>query len=327
VVNRRFATGQSVDPWDYRIPDADGPSNKAWKVSGGKNSTGGFSGFFFFGPEPEAKRRPTAVREMEDEVRHRWKVLGTLLALLGFLIPPPSGQAETSDLGTQVQRQVREAIAIQQDTQKSEAGWREERERLLAAYESLRQNRERLKAQNQVLAEQTAAAEARVAARQTELAAVEEMAARVQPFVENLIRQLARIIEEDLPFLAAERRQRLERLQALQNDPQVTASEKLRKVFEALLVETEYGHTIEVSQETVTVAGSPILANIFRLGRLGLYYQSLDHRSCGFYNIATAAWQPLDDGENRTLQNAIEIGAKQRPVQLLAMPIGRIQPR
>ncbi|MBU1567791.1 MAG: DUF3450 domain-containing protein, partial [Proteobacteria bacterium] len=97
--------------------------------------------------------------------------------------------------------------------------------------------------------------------------------------------------------------------------------------LEALLVEAEYGNTIEVYQETIGLDGREVLVDIFRLGRVGLFFQTLDQKSCGFYNVAIAAWQPLATAYNRTLLAAMEIGAKRRPVELLTLPLGRIQPQ
>jgi hypothetical protein len=68
-----------------------------------------------------------------------------------------------------------------------------------------------------------------------------------------------------------------------------------------------------------------MLVDIFRLGRVCLLYQSLDHKSCGFYNVAASAWQPLSGAYNRPIAAAMEIGAKRRPAELLTLPLGRIQ--
>jgi hypothetical protein len=113
-------------------------------------------------------------------------------------------------------------------------------------------------------------------------------------------------------------------LETLLSDPDVVISEKYRKVMEALLVEAEYGFTIETYQETITIDGRPLLVDIFRLGRISLFYQSLDRKKCGFYNTADAAWQDLDPSFNPVIQPAIDIAAKRRPVELLTLPVGKI---
>jgi hypothetical protein len=104
----------------------------------------------------------------------------------------------------------------------------------------------------------------------------------------------------------------------------VDIGEKYRKIMEALLVEAEYGFTIEAYQETITIDGQALLADIFRLGRISLFYQSLDRKRCGFYNTADGTWQSLDTVHNAAIQSAIDIAAKRRPIELLCLPVGRM---
>jgi hypothetical protein len=116
----------------------------------------------------------------------------------------------------------------------------------------------------------------------------------------------------------------VDHLDSLLADPGVTVNEKFRKTVETLMVEAEYGRTIEVYQDTITVAGQPLLATIFRLGRIGLFYQTLDHRRSGMYDVAAKAWNPLPDAYNAVLGTAVDIGAKRQPVELLTLPLGRM---
>ena len=131
-------------------------------------------------------------------------------------------------------------------------------------------------------------------------------------------------IDDSLPFLMTERCQRLEKLNNLLATPKVSISEKYRKVMEALLVEAEYGFTIEARQETIEIAGQKRLVNIFRLGRLSLFYQSLDRKECGFYNVAEKLWQPLKAKYNHDIHCALAIAAKQQPAEIISLPLGRM---
>ena len=246
------------------------------------------------------------------------------LPLILLLLPVVVVVAEEADVRRQVEQPVQEAIQVRRDTQKAEAAWRADRERMTATYEQLQQEQARLESRRTALAESVAVLRDRVAAKQAQLDAIDQISGRVDPFLDTLRQRLAQRIEQDLPFLTAERRQRLTQLDALLDDPAAAVSEKLRKVFEALLVEAEYGNTIEVYQETVTVDGQPLLANIFRLGRLGLYYQRLDRQSGGFYNVVRNAWEPLDREANRALTTAIAIGTQRQPVEIVDLPLGKL---
>lgn len=116
----------------------------------------------------------------------------------------------------------------------------------------------------------------------------------------------------------------MDRLGSLLGDPGVTVSEKFRKTMEALMVEAEYGRTIEIYQDTITVEGQPLLATVFRLGRIGLFYQTLDHHRSGMFDVAAGAWTPLPSSFDRALRTAIDIAAKRQPVELLNLPLGRM---
>ena len=138
---------------------------------------------------------------------------------------------------------------------------------------------------------------------------------------------MTEVIEQDLPFLPEERGKRLVALAPVLEDPAIRLSEKYRKVMEALLVEAEYGFTCDVSQQTISIGGAPVLVEILRFGRLGLFYLSLDKRQCGFYNVATASWQPLAVRYLPEIRKAVAIGLKQQPPELLDLPLGRVVKR
>ena len=75
-------------------------------------------------------------------MKHPWKAFAGLA--LAALILPAAAPAEKADVRRQVEQPVQEAIQIRRDTQKAEAQWRTDRERLTAAYDELRQEQARL---------------------------------------------------------------------------------------------------------------------------------------------------------------------------------------
>ena len=233
----------------------------------------------------------------------------------------PCRGAETD----QIKKPVAESIRIRQDTQEHEQKWRDDREKLLARLDSLEEAKKHLSEKQSSLGDKVAGFKSRIAGKEKQLADIEGMQQEITPMIAALIGELEDFVAADLPFLSAERSTRLTRLIELRDDPEVVVSEKFRKVLEAMLVETEYGNTIEVYQETINTGGDEMLVDIFRLGRVGLFYQSLDHTSCGFYNVAAKAWQPLPGVYQRSIAAAMEIGAKRRPAELLTLPLGRIQ--
>lgn len=255
------------------------------------------------------------------------KLIG-FICLLILLFGTASREQLTADTVTdRIEKPVREAIDTRQTTQREAEQWREEREKLLARYEALEQSVEKLTAQQEALKQSNDQARQRIAAKERQLAHIEQISAGIVPFIEEIIDHLRKEVNVGLPFLREERRTRIDRLTRLAADPEVAVSEKLRKVMEALMVEAEYGNNIEVYQETAAIDGREILINVFRLGRLNLFYQTLDRNSCGVYNLATGSWEALPGDYNAAIETAIEIGAKRQPVELLYLPLGRMVTR
>lgn len=223
-----------------------------------------------------------------------------------------------------VSHPVKQAISLRQSTQKEEEQWRAEKEKLTEQFDQLLAANRELTNRRDELETAVKAAEHRIFEKGNELAGVEQITSEISPVVNELYDQLEEIVASGLPFLPIEREKRIEALKAIHLDPSVAVSEKYRKVMEALLVEAEYGFTFDVYQQTISIGREPTLVDIFRLGRLDLYYLSLDQKACGFYNVATKTWQPLPVKDLLQVKKAVAIGRKQLPVELLHLPLGRI---
>lgn len=245
--------------------------------------------------------------------------------VLPAAVPPGwSAESDGRPFNKQVTRPVQDAVTIRQTTQKNEEQWRDDHQKLVALYEQLQTEQEQLKTTRDELRESIAGARRRIDEKEKQLAAIEQIRTRIEPFLQESLEALHHQIGEDLPFLPEERRQRVERLAELLGDPEVAISEKYRKILEAWMVEAEYGNTIEVYQQTIAVEKNEMLVNVFRLGRISLFYQTLDRSGCGFFDVAEGTWRPLPDDYNRTLSVAIDIGTKRKPAELLSLPLGRI---
>ena len=232
--------------------------------------------------------------------------------------------AIASDTAQQIEKPVRQSIKTRQKSQQAEEKWRLEKEKLTVQFEQLQAEQKQLQQQRQDLQEYIDASQARIATKEKQLADIEQISSQIQPFLEEMLTLLKTQVLDGYPFLSDEREKRIDNLEHLMIDPEVSVSEKYRKIMEAFLVEAEYGTTIETYQETIAIDGQTMLVDIFRLGRLSLFYQSLDRKQCGFYNIAANAWQPLPASDNPSIHAAIDIAAKRKPVEILSLPVGRM---
>lgn len=232
--------------------------------------------------------------------------------------------AIASDTIQHIEKPVRQSIQTRQASQEAETQWRLEQEKLTDRFEQLQAEQEQLQRQRKALQAHIDATQVRIATKEKQLADIEQISTQIQPFLEEMLTLLKSHVSDDYPFLRAEREKRIDNLEHLMIDPDVSVSEKYRKVMEAFLVEAEYGFTLETYQETIGIDGQTMLVDIFRLGRLSLFYQSLDRKQSGFYNVASNAWQPLPASHNPSIHAAIDIAAKRKPVELLTLPVGRM---
>src|SRR5690606_19039820 len=118
----------------------------------------------------------------------------------------------------------------------------------------------------------------------------EETQAEVMPLLQRMLSSLEQFIELDVPFLEDERADRLAQLKELMVRPEVTVAEKYRRVLEAYQIESDYGRTLEAWRGSLEVDGTPRVVEFLRLGRLMLFYQTLDGHTQGYWDNSTRAW-------------------------------------
>nr|WP_321400418.1 DUF3450 domain-containing protein [uncultured Desulfobacter sp.] len=233
-------------------------------------------------------------------------------------------EALAGNVKKQIEAPVHEAVGIEQKTQAQEAQWRTEKDKKTLEFEALEKELAMVQQERDTEAARKTALISDITQTTKQLADIAEIESQMAPYLCDLLDKLKTLNSNDLPFLQAERQNRIQALEELNANPEAPVSEKFRKLMEALLVETEYGTTIEVYQQTIPLSGEKTLVNIFRLGRLRLFYQTLDKRQCGFFNPAQKAWQPLEATYLKTIQAAIDMGSKRQPVEMLTLPLGRI---
>jgi hypothetical protein len=149
----------------------------------------------------------------------------------------------------------------------------------------------------------------------------------LEPYLEGVILRLEDFIAQDLPFLPGERDKRIAALKTSMDNYDLALSEKLRRVFEeGLQIETQYGSLVEaIEGETLNIEGVETQVIILMLGRLGMFYMSLDEEQIGVYNQKTGQWEPLPDNMVRDISLAVEIAEAKRTVEIVKLPLGAVE--
>jgi len=249
------------------------------------------------------------------------KKYAVFLAVL-FLITPPDIWAE--DFPEKVKKPVKNSIEIRQATQREEDLWAVEKQKLDTEYKSLLAEKEDLLAENKMLQKEAKRHQNTIADAKQKITALEQITKELRPYLGCVYTQLVQSVSASPPFLQKERQMRLKRLGDTIDNPEISVNEKFRKLLEALQIEAEYGTSVEVYRELIDFENNKILVNIFRLGRLSLFFQTLDRKTSVVYNPVLASWDRLPAEFNREIGIAIDIAKKRRAAALLLLPIGKV---
>lgn len=156
----------------------------------------------------------------------------------------------------------------------------------------------------------------------TQLGQIDDTQRDVIPLMIKMVDTLDKFIQLDQPFLLEERKSRVADLKSLLTRSDVSTSEKYRRIMEAYQVEMEYGRTIEAYRATLGTEGTPRTVNMFRLGRVALYYQTLDGKESGMWDKSTRKWVKLSSDYRLPISKGLRIARKQAAPDLLILPIG-----
>jgi len=244
--------------------------------------------------------------------------LGILLA--GSLVLEPA----LADTAAVVEKHVTTAIDVRQASQKEQEKWDAQRAKLAAEYDRLRAENEILEAENKRLSDTSAALGQALEQLEQEKIQTRKVREELLPFLAKVQVDLTRFVADDIPFLPEERNTRLEKLAVLMDDPELPVAEKFRKTMEALSIEAEYGNTIEVYRDRILLGDRRVSGQIFRLGRISLYYLSLDGREAAVFDVGAQQWRLLDDRFVPEVAAAVEIALKRRTAGILDLPLGRL---
>lgn len=136
----------------------------------------------------------------------------------------------------------------------------------------------------------------------------------------DAIRALRERIETGPPFLLDERRARVARLEAMAKQPVADQAEVFRGVIEAYRIELDYGKTVEVTRGPLP-EDSRKLVDFLSVGRLALYYQTLDGRESAIWSNHDRQWRRLSSESNELITEDIRMARKDIPPGLMTLPL------
>jgi len=248
--------------------------------------------------------------------------VGTAAAVaLGLALTPVSGssayaQALESNIA-EVQTAQTEGVNAQERINQLD----DQTAQLESEYKAVLQQLDTLRQYNAQLEGLINAQEAEIVIVQRDIDRVTTIDREVVPLMLRMVDGLDQFVELDVPFLIAERRNRVANLRALMQRADASAAEKFRRVLEAYQIENEYGRTIEGVRGTVDRGGRTITVDFLRVGRVALYYKTLDDSELARWNTSTGDWETIDSGFVAPVKAALSIAREQAAPNLLLLPL------
>ncbi|MCX8045250.1 MAG: DUF3450 domain-containing protein, partial [Desulfobacterota bacterium] len=210
-------------------------------------------------------------------------------------------------------------IQKRQETQKKTADWNAQKERLKTRYVQVQEDLDLLSVEQQHLQEIVAKQDAYIERTNRKVLEMEKIRQQLVPYLNEVIARMEETIAADLPFLLQERHNRIATLKDIVQDPEVPLSEKLRRVFEGLRVEMDYGKSVETTREEINWQGQRRMVQVLRIGRTALLMQSLDEKDIGMFD--GKAWIPVPEKYRGEIKKGLEITQRRRPVDFINLPL------
>lgn len=190
----------------------------------------------------------------------------------------------------------------------------------LEEYRATRQSLQELQTYNQQLSRQIQDQKTEMAQLEQERLEIETTRRQFVPFMLRMQEVLEEFIRLDTPFLPQERQQRLVQLQDLMQRADVPLAEKFRRMLEAYRVEAEYGHNLESYQGELKLDVTRTV-NFLRVGRVGLYYLTLDGKEAGVWDNRQQDWMLLDNEYLEAIKQGLLMARRQLPPNLVVLPV------
>ena len=247
--------------------------------------------------------------------RSHWLPALALLVGAGFV-----GAASAATLADIYQ--VAERINQQAKTSQARIdALEEETHKLLNEYKTVLKEIEGLRVYNRQVSKQIQAQEAEMTQLGESIDGATVIERQITPLMLRMIDALEQFVSLDLPFLLNERNERIERLREIMDRADVAVSEQFSQVLRAFQIENEYGRTMETYGDTINIEGVGRKADVLKVGRIALVFQTPDGTETGMWNKNTQSWEVLGDEYTTPVRNGIRMARKQLSVDMLTLPI------
>ena len=252
-----------------------------------------------------------SARHMKQGRLRRSRRLSVVMLLMGACTLALA-QTEVREESIEAQREQAE---LQEKIDAADEATREALRELRAA----EREADRLKAYNAELAPLVERQADTIAQREQALNTLSETREAMPVLMRDMVDRLRQWVETDLPFLQEERLARVDELENMLANAEMSASDKLDRLLGAWRTELDYGREMDAWQGQLAGAENREV-DYLRLGRVGWYYVAPDGSEGGVWKSRANQWQPLNDDQLAEVRKGLRIAREQRAPELLALP-------
>ena len=192
---------------------------------------------------------------------------------------------------------------------------------MLEEYRQLSRELDALSVYNNQLERLVASQDEEARSIETQMAGIDVTRRDIVPLTLQMVAWLTAFVEHDMPFLPEERQMRVTQLSELMDRADISIGEKFRQVLDAYQIELQYSRTIEAYRGQLNRDGQLRTVDFLRVGRVGLYYLTLDRRECGHWDAVEQTWRPLPSRYALAIRDGLRIADKQAAPALLQLPV------
>lgn len=194
-------------------------------------------------------------------------------------------------------------------------------QKMLQEYQQILQRSEYQESYNHQLSQLVSDQQIEIGSLKQQLEEIGITQTRIMPLMSGMADALEKFVVLDLPFKQQERVRAVVVLKQKIRSPDIALQDKYRSLLEGYQIENAYGRTIESYRDKLTLQDQEISVEMLRLGRVGLYYRTLDGESSGYWNKNSQAWADLPEQYTRNIAHAIQVAKEQIAPQLLSLPM------
>lgn len=245
------------------------------------------------------------------------RIYFTLLLLLSGWALSPLNAATVDDSLKVVSKTNQSAIATQQRIDKMAL----QTQKMLEEYQQITLKTEYQNTYNYQLKQLKEDQEAELESLQKQIDEINVTQLRIMPLLNSMADSLEKFVVLDLPFHQEQRVNGVIQLKQHLRNPSLSLPDKYRLMLEAYQIENDYGRSVESYRDTLEVEGENLSVEFLRVGRVALYYRTLDGATSAYWNKASREWQELPPEFDRHISEAIRVASNQVAPQLLSLPM------